>query len=163
MSLPPPDSSHRSARRRVLLLGLGAGVSLVAGSLSAMLGAFMLRPPRFRSKDGWVRAGATSTLKKDLPVPRVVTVSRVDGWYRERSRRTVFLVWDGGTSVRALSATCTHLGCQVGWHTESKTFICPCHGGVFNARGEVVSGPPPRPLDTLSTQVLENGDVMVRL
>jgi Rieske Fe-S protein len=51
-----------------------------------------------------------------------------------------------GDSIRAFSTTCTHLGCQVYWKSEDKTFFCPCHDGVFDAEGNPVSGPPPTPL-----------------
>jgi len=33
--------------------------------------------------------------------------------------------------------------------------VCPCHDGVFAEDGSVVSGPPPRPLDTLSAEVVD--------
>jgi Rieske Fe-S protein len=103
-------------------------------------------------------------LKPDVPVPRVLSFSRSDGWYRERARETVFLVWDGDQNVRAFSATCTHLGCQVRWEADAKRFLCPCHGGVYDASGRVVDGPPPRPLDTLEARIDGRaGDVLVRL
>jgi Rieske Fe-S protein len=45
------------------------------------------------------------------------------------------------------SAVCTHLACAVLWRREHGTLECPCHDGVFDpATGEVVAGPPPRPL-----------------
>src|SRR5262245_29968026 len=130
------------ARRRVLAIFVNGFVAVVGGALSALLGVFALRPASAASRDRWVRAGALSDLKPNVPVPRVLTVSRVDGWYRERARQTVFLVWDGDKQVRALSATCSHLGCQVHWDTQASRFRCPCHGGVYDASGKVVSGPP---------------------
>lgn len=48
--------------------------------------------------------------------------------------------------LRAFDARCTHAGCIVEWVPGEKKFKCPCHGGVFDAKGERVSGPPPRPL-----------------
>ena len=42
---------------------------------------------------------------------------------------------------------CTHLGCIPGYKPASQEFVCACHGGIFNASGENVFGPPPRPLD----------------
>jgi Rieske Fe-S protein len=88
----------------------------------------------------------------------------VNGWYRERARETVFLVWDGHDSVRAMSATCTHLGCQVQWDGEGKKFKCPCHGGVYSHDGSVVSGPPPRPLDVVEAKINpDDASVLVRL
>jgi Rieske Fe-S protein len=45
------------------------------------------------------------------------------------------------------SAVCTHLACAVLWRSEHGQLECPCHDGVFDpATGEVVAGPPPRPL-----------------
>jgi len=49
----------------------------------------------------------------------------------------------------ALSRICTHLGCVVKWQGESRQFRCPCHAGYFTPTGEVISGPPPRPLPQL--------------
>jgi quinol---cytochrome c reductase iron-sulfur subunit, bacillus type len=152
------------ARRRVLAILVNGFVAVVGGALSALLGVFALRPASAASRDRWVRAAALTDLKPNVPVPRVLTVSRVDGWYRERARQTVFLVWDGDKQVRALSATCTHLGCQVHWDTQAARFRCPCHGGVYDASGRVVSGPPPRPLESIDTRVDGADDaVLVRL
>lgn len=148
-------------RRRALVLFVNATVALIGGGLSALLGAFALRPAG-ADRGRWVRAGTTVDLKPDVPVPRVVAVARADGWYRERARETVFLVWDGDRTVRALSATCTHLGCQVLWDLKAKQFKCPCHGGVYDAAGNVVDGPPPRPLDPVEAR-LEDDAVLVRL
>lgn len=73
-------------------------------------------------------------------------------------------MWDGDKTVHALSATCTHLGCQVRWDAESTMFRCPCHGGVFGLDGAVVEGPPPRPLHRVDARIDPAGtDVMVRL
>ena len=149
-------------RRRALILFVNSVVALIGGGLTAILGAFALRPTK-APEGRWVRAGALADLKPNVPVPRVLAVSRQDGWYRERAREVVFLVWDGDKSVHALSATCTHLGCQVRWDDAATQFRCPCHGGVFGAQGNVISGPPPRPLDRVETRV-DNGDaVLVRL
>src|SRR6266508_1809871 len=49
----------------------------------------------------------------------------------------------------AFSAVCTHLGCIIQWERNNQDFLCPCHGGRFTVDGEVIAGPPPRPLDKL--------------
>ncbi len=51
---------------------------------------------------------------------------------------------------------CTHLGCPINWDEKGKKFDCPCHGGVFSPTGEVLAGPPPRPLERY-TYKLESG------
>lgn len=150
-------------RRRALVFVVNSIVALIGGGLSAVLGAFALRPFT-RTRTRWLRAGALADLIPNVPVPRVVGFSQQDGWYRERARETVFLVWDGDKAIHALSATCTHLGCQVRWDAEATRFRCPCHGGVFDAQGQVVEGPPPRPLDRVEARLNDAGDhVLVRL
>ena len=161
---PPPADGHLRGRRRALVVLINAVVAGIGASLAGLLGTFALRPANAAARERWIRAGSTANLKSGVPVTRVLSFSRVDGWYRERARQTVFLVWDGGKSVRALSATCTHLGCQVQWDGDKRRFFCPCHGGAYDASGQVVAGPPPRPLDRLDARVdAADGEVYVRL
>jgi ubiquinol-cytochrome c reductase iron-sulfur subunit len=41
---------------------------------------------------------------------------------------------------------CTHLGCIPAYYPGEHKFICACHGGQFDASGEVLKAPPPSPL-----------------
>jgi cytochrome b6-f complex iron-sulfur subunit len=61
-------------------------------------------------------------------------------------------------SIQMLSGVCTHAGCLVAWQEHSSRFVCPCHGGIYDRLGAVVSGPPPRPLGRLPISV-EGGTV----
>jgi Rieske Fe-S protein len=162
--LTPPSSSGDPGRRRTLAFLVNCIVALIGGALSALLGFFAVRPAAGEARERWIRAGTLGDLTPDVPLPRVLAVPRADGWYRARSRETVFLVWDGARAVRAFSATCTHLGCQVVWDTKAKRFRCPCHGGVYDANGQVLDGPPPRALDTIDARVDGTNDtVLVRV
>lgn len=58
--------------------------------------------------------------------------------------------------ISVVSAVCTHLGCIVNWDTEIKKFTCPCHAAIFDFHGNVISGPPPKPLPTAPFKVVEN-------
>lgn len=49
----------------------------------------------------------------------------------------------------ALSKVCTHLGCLLEYDRDRKGLFCPCHAGVYDLEGNVVSGPPQRPLTRL--------------
>jgi cytochrome b6-f complex iron-sulfur subunit len=59
----------------------------------------------------------------------------------------------------AFSKVCTHLGCLVKFDKERQVFICPCHAGTFNLEGNVISGPPPKPLPKFT--VREEGNNLV--
>ena len=61
--------------------------------------------------------------------------------------------------VTAFSLICTHLGCTVQWREGKQEFYCPCHDGVFDRNGDVVSGPPPMPLEQLQAKIV--GDEVV--
>jgi len=53
----------------------------------------------------------------------------------------------------ALSKVCTHLGCIVEYDKGKKRLLCPCHAGTFDLEGNVISGPPPRPLPKMPLKV----------
>jgi cytochrome b6-f complex iron-sulfur subunit len=55
--------------------------------------------------------------------------------------------------IEAFSLVCTHLGCTVVWNPEKKEFHCPCHDGLFDSRGNVLSGPPSSPLERWKVKV----------
>lgn len=69
----------------------------------------------------------------------------------------------------ALNRKCTHLGCVVPWQKDEQSedklapkgrLNCPCHAGIYNRYGQVVGGPPPRPLD-LHPIAIEGGVIKV--
>ena len=62
--------------------------------------------------------------------------------------------------IVAFSAVCTHLGCIVIWQKERYRIFCPCHAGVFDTKGNVVSGPPPKPLPRIPVSVV-NGKIIL--
>lgn len=70
---------------------------------------------------------------------------------------------DAGGELRAFSAVCTHLGCIVKAEpTDHHALYCACHGGMFDQQGNVVGGPPPRPLPRYPVEV-RDGQVFVKV
>ena len=61
--------------------------------------------------------------------------------------------------LRAFNATCTHLECTVQYKPDTSQIWCPCHNGLYDLGGNVVSGPPPRALERLA--INQRGDDVV--
>lgn len=43
--------------------------------------------------------------------------------------------------VFVVSVTCPHLGCQLEWNPEEKSWDCPCHGSRFDYEGNLLDNP----------------------
>ena len=157
--LPPEDPT----RRRLLSRAIVGIQALMAGVVAFVAGGAIAAPAFTRRAGSWWPAGrALDDLVEGEPTPVTVSRSRQDGYTRVVDRQVVFLIRTGDGQVTALSSTCTHLGCRVRWDAADEQLKCPCHGGVFDRTGAVVSGPPSQPLATVATRI-EDGRVMVEL
>jgi Rieske Fe-S protein len=169
------DRSAALSRRSFVVRVLG----LIGGAIATILGipvaGFALAPgwqartpvrvlsnpivPTLRS------SGLTSVGKLadfEVGVPQYVTVDRpvVDGWVEENAPVGVHVVRTSETDIAVFDPHCTHLGCPLAWSSGSRSFACPCHGGSFNSAGEVIAGPPPRPMTRYETRV-QDGEVFI--
>lgn len=60
--------------------------------------------------------------------------------------------------LAAFSTVCPHLACAVLWRKEEGVLECPCHDGFFDQKtGEVLAGPPARPLPRILLQERPDG------
>lgn len=73
-------------------------------------------------------------------------VQRGQGKVIERNGAKVAAYRDEAGVMTLRSATCTHMGCVVGWNAAERTWDCPCHGSRFTPTGDVISGPAETPL-----------------
>ena len=105
--------------------------------------------------------------KKKIPLPKAVTIARADiqnlapntaAYFKYGHMPGVLLKTETG-ELRAFSAKCTHLDCNVQYVPESKKFFCACHDGYFDDAGKNIAGPPPTPLPRFD--MVEDGDVLV--
>ncbi|MFQ5607240.1 MAG: ubiquinol-cytochrome c reductase iron-sulfur subunit [Candidatus Zixiibacteriota bacterium] len=62
--------------------------------------------------------------------------------------------------IKAFSAVCTHLDCTVQYVPGENHILCACHNGKYDLNGNVISGPPPRPLESYDV-TLQDEDVIV--
>jgi glycine/D-amino acid oxidase-like deaminating enzyme/nitrite reductase/ring-hydroxylating ferredoxin subunit len=69
-----------------------------------------------------------------------------EGKVGRSGRSRVAVSKDEQGRVHAVSATCTHMYCEVGWNSADSTWDCPCHGSRFGPDGAVLHGPATKPL-----------------
>jgi len=141
---PPSDKKTISRRRLLAYAWIGAG-AIVFGELIGGTFAFLWPRRRGAKTEKIFIAGKAA----DFKVGEVVDFRR---------EKTFVVRLEGG--FLAISAICTHLHCIVNWNAVIKEFECPCHGAKFNQSGEVVAGPPPRPLDLHKIEITA-GNVVI--
>lgn len=149
-------------RRSFLSRVVVGGGALIGAAFAGLAGA-VASPRKQAEQNRWRTAIAPGQAPSAYPYTAVLTERHEDGWYQS-SRQTVVFIDKQGDQLTAMSATCSHLGCHVKWEADANRFKCPCHGGIYDRAGNVVSGPPPRPLDKLQVRVNpQNSAVEVEL
>lgn len=156
-----PLTPAEMSRRKWLRAVIGGIVGAISSIVAVIVGGTILSPAFAKQSESWVPAGPLRDLEDGVPTPVTVRVTRQDGYAEAVDQQVVFLV-KSDAGVRAMSSTCTHLGCRVSYDASTKLLRCPCHGGVFTPDGHVVAGPPPRPLTELSTRV-EDSKVFIQI
>lgn len=113
------------ANRSKPLASLGAVVAENADTVGEMVSGHLHRAPQ-------------------IPLAEVpIGVGRV---VQENGERlAVYRDHDG--RLHALSAICTHQGCQVAFNASERSWDCPCHGSRFDLDGRVLDGPATKPLE----------------
>jgi quinol---cytochrome c reductase iron-sulfur subunit, bacillus type len=134
------------------LIGLGLGIPAI----------IYLIGPSLRKSDilNWLSLGPASKVELDSPTLYKISVEQQTGWISNVEEKSFYVFTENGRDYVALSNICTHLGCRVRWIEDRQEYVCPCHNGVFDKEGNVVSGPPPRPLDRFEVKVV-NDQLMI--
>jgi Rieske Fe-S protein len=94
----------------------------------------------------------TRTVRDGSRLNRVLLVRLTPADFTEPTRAATA---DG---VAGYSAVCTHTGCDiVGWKSETKELLCPCHASAFDPRdrARVLGGPAPRALPLLPLRLVD--------
>lgn len=137
-------------RRDFLKLMKGAGVALGAGAVAAPVVAY-LYPTDLAI---YPAEPALVCAEDELPVGESKTIP---------FGRYPALIIHTADGLKAYSAACTHFACTVKWNGETSTIDCPCHEGYFKVEdGSVISGPPPKPLLALETEIVD-GKIYVKV
>ena len=144
-------------------------IKSVAGIVGTLIGVgiglpsifYLLSPSLEKTEDdSFIDLGSLEKYPIGIPTRFEFTRTRVNGWERTATNYGLYVFRRNESGVRVFSDICTHLGCRITWHPNEEHYISPCHDGHFDIVGNVVSGPPPRPLDEFITRI-ENGNLIV--
>jgi menaquinol-cytochrome c reductase iron-sulfur subunit len=146
-------------RRFMNLVTQGAGgIAAAAFTLPAL--GFAIGPIFSREPFSWQPIGPPKDFTKSEYQTKVITIVQGIGdagntiaYVRQRDPAIDTEPLDQYDHWIALSSRCMHLGCPVRYVPAAERFICPCHGGVYDFTGQVVGGPPVRPLDRFYTRL----------
>lgn len=138
-----PVEQPELTRRSFLLWGWGAFLAFLASSIGATL-RFMLPNVLYEPSQKF-RAGRV----RDYPLG--VTIDKANRVWIIRNEQGLYAMW----------SRCTHLGCTPNWFPAESRFRCPCHGSNFNAQGDVIAGPAPKPLWRVLVNVTPQGELII--
>lgn len=148
------SDEQQVSRRGFLAIATSAIGGLIGAALAIPAIAYIVGPALQRSEQGeWVRLGSTSRVELGTPTLFKTVIQRQSGWIVNENELSAYVLTENGREFIAMSNICTHLACRVRWIGDQQQFFCPCHNAVFDKDGEVVSGPPPRPLDRYEVKV----------
>jgi Rieske Fe-S protein len=113
-------------------------------------------------------AGFSAKAAYDSQKPRAYAAMSIDGaagmqpgtamnFHYPNDDESAILVRSKDGTYAAFGQKCTHLSCPVHYSKEHERLECPCHEGGFDAKtGNVLYGPPPRPLDKIELEMRGN-------
>ena len=127
--------------------------TIIGGLITAVIGiptiAYLIDPALRESvKEAWIPVGKLQDMPVGRPTPFSFTQVQVNGWERTSTSHGGFVIRksEDPDDLLILNSMCTHLACTVNWSETDQVYLCPCHDAKFGQQGEVLGGPPPRPL-----------------
>ena len=151
MSSPLNAEPEIGTGRRTVLGWLVKGFLSLWALAAGVIGVAFLKVPEKEQRpgEGVVRGGKFSTLGVG------------EARFIRHGAEPLYVIRVSEEQVLALPAICTHLRCVLKWNATRQTFDCPCHNGAFDKNGNVLSGPPTRPLSPYRVD-LEVDDIVIR-
>ena len=142
MSVDSGSSQPDAIKRRTFLDSvLGLGFVSTAVSFAYPLWRYLIPPAAAEPATNSVVAGKVTEFKAN------------SGAVVKFGAKPAIVVRTPEGEFRAFSAVCSHLQCTVQYKADTSQIWCACHNGLYDLAGNVVSGPPPRPLEGLSVNL----------
>jgi menaquinol-cytochrome c reductase iron-sulfur subunit len=158
-------SDRSEINRRDFIKGTAVAISGLIGVLIGIPSVTYLLSPAIQVQaedDAAISLGPLENYPIGIPTHFDFTRTKVNGWERTATNYGLYVVRKKENEVRVFSDICTHLGCRVSWHPDTQHYVSPCHDGHVDIVGNVLSGPPPRPLDEFRTKIVD-GNLFVHL
>jgi Rieske Fe-S protein len=162
-----PEGKAAAHSRRSFLFKLSLLLNGAVGTVLAVpLVGYLLGPATKKASRGGDAAGAWVGLGPvdQFPVGETRLVdfqspdtSLGDG---ETGKVACWVRRISAAQFQVFAINCAHLGCPVRWFSESKLFMCPCHGGAYYEDGSRASGPPERGLFEYKYKIADNSLVI---
>ena len=144
---------HELERRDFVKVVVAVLGTVMAGTIAIPAIGYVIDPAtKISQADAWIPVGPVTNFPPEMPTLVTFTRTRENGWERTVNSYGVYVLNEGNSTFLALSNICTHLSCRVSWKDDQGEYLCPCHAGIFNKMGQVVSGPPPKPLYAYETK-----------
>lgn len=163
LQLPGAFEGETISRRRFMTGAAHSAGAIAFAAITLPALGFAIGPVFDRPGVTWQDVGVLSRFTRSTYVPVVITIEpgigeagRSIAYIRKHNEPIDGPVKDRYDEVVAISSRCAHVGCPVRFVPASESFICPCHGGVYDFRGIRSGGPPPRPLDRFYTLVRDD-------
>ena len=152
------EDNTKITRRKFLSYIVDATVGVVGAAIAVPVIGYFLSPAWKKSQNPTIPI--TNVEQIEVGVPTFVRFEeRVpDAWVTTTESKGVWVVTKDGNNFTLFDPHCTHLRCPYYWDAQNRVFTCPCHGGKFDIDGNVLGGPPPRPLDRWQFTI-QNGEI----
>ena len=131
---PATSAAGAFDRRRFIDALLTVGFVSTAAAIAYPVTRFLVPPASGEAATNSVVAAKAAALKPNSGII-----------FPFGSKPAIVVRASDGT-LSAFSAVCSHLECTVQFKPDTSQLWCACHNGTYDLGGNVVSGPPPRPL-----------------
>jgi menaquinol-cytochrome c reductase iron-sulfur subunit len=150
-----------AATRRRFLVWMMAVASSLLGLILGIPFINSLVGRQFNlQKEKWIRVADLQSIPEGEPVRLNFIQDERDAYMQRSALHSIWVVRMSASDITAYSPICPHAGCYYNWSSQFRRFVCPCHESIFELNGNLVSGPSPRPLDSIPAKI-ENGALFV--
>ena len=154
------EDEGRINRRSFLKYVVVSGAGLVTVSVGAPLVTYFLAPSWKQTQNNTYPIARTNNIPVGVPTLVKFEERVPDAWITTTESKGLWVVTKDSENFTVFDPHCTHLNCPYYWDNNEGIFVCPCHGGRFDIDGNVIAGPPPRPLDRWE-HIISNGEIEI--